>query len=409
MNRSPLESSPVPPAAKQISAAVVVVEPGAGNEFGGHMREKLMVFTQRLKERGIPFHVFTWLTPLEKYASFTALATSPIPQRLIRFIPQRFKIKFLEFVTYRAAFSHAIRHGLPVMGLTISSPWGLVPARWWLQFKTPYIQRFLYIGLHPSGEKIEIRKRVMGAIQLALGSNGMAAFTTTFQNEKFIEHRPLHRNPPTRSYAIPEFILYDRETSSSKTREPILLIIGGDDPRRTPVQHLSECNLNRPFSKILLHEPSVKVRDEKKIEALQKSATGQVVWSNDYLLGPDLLGRFGCAKYCLVAYIPTFNATSSISLQSLACGLPVLISRFPDSIHLGKTFGKIGEFFDYANPDSLKAAIDRLLKWTDDDWNDFAEARAKVIDYCGYDRGVDYCLELMGCAVQGSSPSVRPR
>ncbi len=359
------------------------------------MREKLLVFTKRLRERGIPYHLFTWLTPIEDHAPFTALSTDGFPAWLMKFIPQRFKVKYLEMVTYRTAFSHAEKNGLPVFGLTVSSPWGLMLARWFLRFTTPYAQRILYIGLHGAGADMQIRKRVMFALQLAMKRNGVAGFTTSFQNEMFIKHQPL-KSLPTRSCVIPEAILYDASTPSSKDRAPILFIAGGDNARRTPIKHLRETTLNRPFTKILLHEPSVPARDEETIKALESDATKEVVWTNDYIIGAELLARFGGAKYCLVAYAPFFNATSSIALQSICCGLPVLISHFPDGTYLGERFGKIGEFFEYSNPESFKAAIDRLLKWTDADWNAFAEARAKIINYCGYDRIVDQCLELIG-------------
>ena len=376
---------------------LVLIEPAAGNVENGHYQEKLELWIRAARTAGYEPVVVGWEPP----PSELRVAWRAFDRRLVslplRFIPDRRRVMWIEFIVYAAGLRLARQLSCPVIGLTACSPITVAAGALLQRQAVPgYGQILMYAGLHESGGLVTLReicRKALAAIQKKGGTllpnapSMVDLLRPAFSSGSRMQYLP---DP----IEVPD--VTESEISGKMHAASSLLVSGKDDHRRTPLGHFQRFGGLEHFERLWLQYP------EKREAALADGTRWlppselRFEFVNHYVDRASLIDLFRGSKFSAVIYAPSFFQGSGHLAFSVACGTPVLASNFPYARDMFAKFGRLGERFDYQDKDGFLAAIDRLLAWGPLEYSEFIDARRSMIAEVNHEAVVKKALETLG-------------
>ncbi|MDX6767766.1 MAG: glycosyltransferase [Candidatus Methylacidiphilales bacterium] len=354
---------------------LILVEPG-GHHLSGHMREKILLAAVSLRELGVGVTLVGWAeTPPPDVVLDDYVCPPSFVRHVAGWIPRKLTTLYIEFWVYLTAFIASRSGKMGVIGMTSSGPYGPVFASFFCHPPAAYLQRMIHPGLFPvSGGWGIVRRRALAWKCLVRNGGRLVCFNelmqTTFDQSV----------GPGATVCIPEFIALPGPEKITERKIRRLLATGWDNARRSPVGHLERLEDFAGLNEIIIHDPELNAEKLQPLrDRLATCPSVKLTGISGYFTGGAWLELFARADASLIAYAGTFPAMSALFLQSIACGLPVVSSRFPDGIECFARFGKLGELFDYGDRGTLSAAIARICAWSDLDWKEFFSAREGLL------------------------------
>lgn len=369
----------LPPAG--VKREVILVEPGAHLTYG-HYQEKLGLWAGAFRAADWSVSVTCWQVPEEgRLDDVDYFATPALPALLSRLLPYRVRVLWMVFATYLLAFRRAMRGESHVLGCTTSSLLPVTAARTLSRINGRLFAQIVMYGDMFDQQSPRARRLARWSLVNLLGAGSAVLPNTMRTRSKFIEQvedTSLHARIKT--LYDPIYISPKHVPDEVKSPELPFLICGLDGGRRTPLAHLERARLDPAPHHIQFHLPGCTPEDQVGVRSKGAPFASKVSVSTGYLIRDDLHDLCACASCCFLAYHQSASQGSGFLAQSLIAGTPVLSSRFPHALELFEQFGRLGELFEFDNPDSLRNAWSRLRDWGLQQWAEFHAARRQLTE-----------------------------
>jgi hypothetical protein len=378
---------------------IILVEPAAF-VAQGHFAEKLGLWSRGFDALALQPIIFAWPPPHGTPIPLNVHTVPTLFRTLGRLVPGKYYATWADFWTYLFAFKYARKNGLPVLGLTASSP---VPVAWCARIFNPnaaWGQIVMYSGLEPVNQSYQIRSKALIAFRV-LVRRGCTLLCNSELAKEILKQKLSKEQVHEQVYFLPDPInVLDKKCDSDphKWNSPIHLFVPGDDDhRRSPLLHLQQGELEPQVTRLTVLQPGKnRLLLADGVEWNRPGFIGLVELVSSYQTAEALLSMFSGAKFSLIAYDPNFLQGSANLALSITCGTPVLCSRFPYADRLFRSYGRLGEQFIYNDFVDLRKAWNRLTAWKQADWEEFESARAKLASEVRYESVTRTASEILG-------------
>ncbi len=296
----------------------------------------------------------------------------------------RLKLLWREVFTYFFAFKMSKKKRASVLGLTTYSPLVIAIAS---IFNLPienWSQIIMNSGLTIKNSKYFFKKKESFALKFLSKKGCMLLPNLDFTVNKVKKELGLKN-----VYFLNDPIYFKEKSLNNKfNMQNIVLVSGDEDWRRTPLLHIDRSDLKTKIHKLILHGKFLN-KDTYKLKSVDK-----IDCIDNYFNSEDLFDFYFKAKFCFIVYSYKFLGGSSNFALSILAGTPVLASEFLYAKEVFEKYGKIGEMFEYENIRSFEQAWERLVNWSEDDWDEFYIAREEFIKDVRAETIVSRYLEL---------------
>lgn len=321
----------------------------------------------------------------------------------LHLVPPRFRLTAKIFLTYLRAFRCARQRCLPVIGL-ISSPWPVALAATIRAPRSGWGEVLMFAGLErvSAGGGVRVQRRLARSIARLLRAGAQLFCNLPLTAHALAEEGSLARyREQIRFLPDPLYVSAEQPLVEDWNHRPFdsLLVPSGDDHKRAPLWHLEQADLRPVISRLFLHQagcsqPS-RASDPQPWRA--PHYVRSLEFRGDYIAtGEPYAQWFSRARTCLLAYRPDFSQGSGHTAFALACGTPLLATRFPYSDYLFERYGPaLGEQFDFGDFAGLAAAWRRLCEWDAGKRTAFFAARAAFIAETDYRSVVQQALSIL--------------
>jgi len=305
----------------------------------------------------------------------------------------KYRNNWLSFFSYLNAFCLARRTGYPIVGLSTQTPIPVSFAASIICPRNQWGQIIMYAGIKSGPNSVIIKPNISKALKKLLSKGCFLLVNSQTSADILKNCFPLYSTKIQHVFDLqytPE-IKFNPKKSLQGTE---ILLIGGDDIRRTPLWHLSVTNFTTPVQKLTVHFNAGSAADIhrtlEKLPFLRK-----IIVTTDYFSPEQFTNLFLTHKFSLVVYNTNFFAASSILLLSVAAGTPVLTSNFAFAKEISARYGKIGEMFEYGNIRDFQDKWEKLVSWKQNDWEEFNNVSRRVEQDCAYQHGLHNFLKIL--------------
>jgi len=365
---------------------VILIEPYIDTKKG-HSLEKLILWVNFFLEKGSNVIIYTYNKSTMAGINRDKVEIKNISSIFVllgKIIFKRYRNLWKDFWTYFFAFKESKEDQPIFLGLTLSNPISLALAS---VFYNPYKnwgQIVMSSGLKLKDNQIKFNK-LSGLSLKYLDKKGCSILCNLdFSVEKMKRDLKIKK-----VFFLNDPIFFRDKTITNKQEwENSVIVSGGEDWRRTPIEHIKMAKLNPMIDRLFLHQID-------KLKQEQFLSVKKFVYEDKYFFSEELFDFFADKKFSFIIYAPKFIAGSANLATSILAGTPVLSSNFIYAKEVFEKYGKVGEMFEYKNIKSFQKSWENLTSWKEKDWEEFYIARMKFIKDVNMKSIFEKCVKII--------------